>query len=37
MRVVNESNMIYILINSVKELSEKVNELEDEIRLIKTT
>jgi hypothetical protein len=37
MRVVNESNMIYILINSVKELSEKVKELEDEIRLIKTT
>tara|TARA_Y100000004_G_C8643747_1_gene298165 strand:- start:49 stop:549 length:501 start_codon:yes stop_codon:yes gene_type:complete len=37
MRVINESNMIYLLINSVKELSEKVKELENEIKIIKTT
>ena len=37
MRDINESNMIYLLINSVKELSEKVKELENEIKIIKTT
>ena len=37
MRVINESNITYLLINSVKELSKKIEDLEDEIRIIKTT
>ena len=37
MRVINESNLTYLLINSVKELTKRVEELENEIKIIKTT
>ena len=37
MRVINESNLTYLLINSVKELTKRVEELENEIKIIKTS
>ena len=37
MRVINESNLTYLLINAIKELSKKVEELENEIKIIKTS
>jgi hypothetical protein len=37
LRVINESNLTYMLINSIKELSKKVEDLENEIRIIKTS
>ena len=37
LRVINESNLTYLLINSIKELSKKVKDLENEIKVIKSS